>query len=203
MPTVRLEALATVADLEATHGDFDRLEDVIRRDVGLSYKLLRYVNSAFFGLPRKVGSVREALTTLGARTVQQWATVLVLAGVAARGNELIATGLARARMCEDLAAAEACGTTGEDRCFTVGLFSVIDALLDAPMDEALAELPLVPEVTLALLERGGTAGRLLTEVLAYERGEFDALAGHERRVRVAASYRDAVAWADAAMVAIS
>jgi EAL and modified HD-GYP domain-containing signal transduction protein len=202
VPSDRPEALSTLADLESTNGEFDRLEEVIRRDVGLSYKLLRYVNSAFIGLPRELGSVRDALTTLGARTVKQWATVLVLAGVSGRGKrELIATGLVRARICEQLVgeAPEAL----RDRCFTVGMFSVIDALLDVSMETALAELPLVDQVLEALLNHRGIEGRTLVSVLAYERGDFDAMAPGAELGAVAECYGEAVAWADAAATVVA
>src|SRR5262245_17637262 len=72
MPTNSKETLGALAELQATGGDFDRLEDVIRRDVGLSHRLLRYANSAFVGLASPVESVHDALTRLGSRTVQQW-----------------------------------------------------------------------------------------------------------------------------------
>jgi c-di-GMP phosphodiesterase len=202
VPAAQVDALATVAQLEATGGAFELLEDVIRRDLGLSYKLLRYVNSAFFGLPREVGSVREALTTLGSRTVKQWATVLALAGASgAGGGELISTGLLRARMCEDLFQGD--DRTAAERCFTVGLFSVIDALLDTPMEQALAELPLVDEVRDALLHREGEAGRILAQVLAYERGEFDCVDCDDRLAVIGQSYRGALEWADAAAATVA
>src|SRR3712207_8243244 len=63
---------------------------------GLSYKLLRYVNSAFFSLPRKVSSVREALVLLGTSSIRRWASLLVLADIDDRPHELLVTALVRA-----------------------------------------------------------------------------------------------------------
>ena len=95
-----LAALAAVARPDAS---FEDLEHAIGNDVGLSLKLLRYVNSAFFALPRTVESVREALTLLGTATVRRWATVMALVSAADDApEELVELALQRARMCEVL-----------------------------------------------------------------------------------------------------
>jgi EAL and modified HD-GYP domain-containing signal transduction protein len=132
-------------------------------------KLLRYVNSAFFALPRTVSSVREALTLLGARTVRRWAVVMAISALPDVHDELVSLALRRARMCEVLAGS----ALPEERetLFTIGLFSVADALLDAPMDEVLDSLPFTDEIKAALLRREGAKGELLAAVTAYERGD--------------------------------
>src|SRR5262245_57764239 len=131
---------------ELTSGDvsFEDLERIISSDVGLSLKLLRYVNSAFFALPRTVSSVHEALNLLGVRTVRRWATVMVISSIPDVPDELVALGLRRAHMCEMLAGA----VSGEEKetMFTIGLFSVADALLDMPMADVLASLPFTEEI---------------------------------------------------------
>ena len=104
VPTQCLGALSAVSSLNAVE-DFDSLEQIITRDVGLSLRLLRYANSAYVFLPRRVGSVREALIMLGARQVRRWATVVVLAGTSDAPHELLVTGLVRARMCQLLCGA--------------------------------------------------------------------------------------------------
>ncbi len=198
VPTQCLGALSAVSSLNTVE-DFDTLEQIITRDVGLSLRLLRYANSAFVFLPRRVGSVREALIMLGARQVRRWATVVVLAGTSDAPHELLVTGLVRARMCQLL-----CGAPDEqsaDRFFTVGLFSVVDALVDAPMDEVLATLPFSEEIVSALQVREGPLGQLLEDVLAYERGDFDAITEHASApdgLTFDAVYREAVTWADSA-----
>ena len=128
------------------------------------------MNSAFFALPRNIGSVREALTLLGTRTVRRWATVMAMSAIPNAPHELVSIALHRARMCEMLAGS----ALPEERetLFTIGLFSVADALLDAPMEEVLESLPFSDEIRAALLRREGPKGDLLTAVLAYERGEF-------------------------------
>jgi EAL and modified HD-GYP domain-containing signal transduction protein len=205
-----LKALAAVTAPEAS---FEDLEAAITSDVGLSLKLLRYVNSAFFSLPRTVESVREALTLLGTATVRRWATVVALASAADAPDELVELALQRARMCEVLG-----GSTdldGGDGHFTVGLFSVADALLDAPMEDVLETLPFSDEIRAALLKREGPKGELLNTVVAYERGEFPPLPGEAAPpgaapaagapaqapggvMSLAGAYRAALEWADEA-----
>ena len=198
VPTQCLGALSAVSSLNAIE-DFDALEQIITRDVGLSLRLLRYANSAYVFLPRRVGSVREALIMLGARQVRRWATVVVLAGTSDAPHELLVTGLVRARMCQLLSGARDEQTA--DRYFTVGLFSVVDALVDAPMDEVLATLPFSEEVMQALQQRDGELGEVLEAVLAYERGAFEDVAVHAPApagMTYEAAYREAVGWADSA-----
>ena len=124
-----LGSLRRLAELTAGDVSFEDLEQIISSDVGLSLKLLRYVNSAFFALPRTVSSVREALTLLGVRTVRRWAVVMAISALPDVHDELVSLALRRARMCEMLAGS----ALPEERetLFTIGLFSVADALLDA------------------------------------------------------------------------
>jgi c-di-GMP phosphodiesterase len=190
------EALGSLGEIQSAGGDFDSVQRVILRDVGLSYRLLRYANSAFIGLPSPVGSVREALIRLGARTVQQWATMLVLAGLPGKPHQLVATALLRARMCQ--LAVPPRNRHLMDRLFTVGMFSVIDALLDMPMEEALSGLPLDDDVMTALLGGGSIEGDVLQRVLAYERGDFDLLDLDGEDDILARIYPVALAWSDAA-----
>ncbi len=192
-----LKALAEVAKPDAT---FEDLEAAISTDVGLSLKLLRYINSAFFALPRTVESVREALTLLGTATVRRWAMVMALASASDAPEELVELALQRARMCEVLGGNRELNAA--DAAFTVGLFSVADALLDAPMEDVLETLPFSDEIRAALLRREGPNGELLNTVVAYEQAEFPAQEPGE--APLATVYTDALEYAgEAARAAVS
>jgi c-di-GMP phosphodiesterase len=199
--TSGLGSLRRLGELTAGDVSFEDLERIIASDVGLSLKLLRYVNSAFFALPRTLGSVREALSMLGVRTVRRWATVMAISAIPDVPDELVALGLRRARMCEMLAGSAL--PEERDTMFTIGLFSVADALLDAPMAEVLDSLPFTDEIQTALLRRGGPKGELLRAVTAYERGEFPTLQTSDPDVSLAGAYRAALEWADEAGRAIA
>jgi c-di-GMP phosphodiesterase len=111
-------------------------------------------------------------------------------------DELVALGLRRARMCEMLAGSAL--PDERETLFTIGLFSVADALMDAPMAEVLDSLPFTEEIQAALLRREGPKGELLSAVISYERGEFPTLAAAEAGVSLAGAYRAALEWADEA-----
>ena len=105
-------------------------------DVGLSFRLMRYINSPFFGLRMRVGSIGQAVALLGFEQLKQWITLTLFMGIDDQPTELTVTALVRARFCE-LAAQEYPDGSSRDM-FTLGLFSVIDALLRAPMAELLS-----------------------------------------------------------------
>ncbi|HEY1594084.1 MAG TPA: HDOD domain-containing protein [Thermoleophilaceae bacterium] len=194
VPTNRLAKLSLLAELNNPEADFDGLERIIARDVGLSYRFLRYINSAFFSLPHKVGSIRQALVLLGISAVKKWATLLAMADIDDKPNELVVTALVRAKMCE-LAVASRPAREREEY-FTTGMFSVVDALLDSPMDVVLSSLPLSDEIKDALQYHLGPKGVVLKAVLSYELARFDDLkALAPPGVSAQEIYTWAIAWA--------
>ncbi|MEA2421249.1 MAG: hypothetical protein QOF55_348 [Thermoleophilaceae bacterium] len=173
---------------------FDELQEIIGRDVALSYNLLRFINSAFFALPRRVDSIRDALVLLGSINVRKWATLMSLAESQDKPRELVVTALVRARMCELLARAYHDRDT--EGAFTTGLFSVVDALTDSSMVEILTTLPLSSEIIQALLNYEGPKGRILRAAVAYERGNFGELGAlPPTRTPLSDLYSQAVEWA--------
>jgi EAL and modified HD-GYP domain-containing signal transduction protein len=194
-PQGAFASLHALGELTTAGSSFEDIERVIGADVGLSLGLLRYVNSAYFALPRRVDTVREALTLLGTRAVRRWATVMALSAVPDAPDQLVALALLRGRMCELLGRPP--DDEERDRLFTVGLLSVADALLDAPMEEVLQELPLSDEIKGALLRHEGRRGRVLATVLGYEEGHFPTAANGDPS-ELADAYLIALRWADEA-----
>jgi c-di-GMP phosphodiesterase len=183
-----------LAQLQDDALDFDSLQEIIGRDIALSYNLLRFINSAFFSLPRRVDSIRDALVLLGVGNVRKWATLMALAESHDKPRELVVTGLVRARMCELLG--ETHGHRDGEGAFTTGLFSVVDALTDRSMVELLSTLPLSREIISALLNHEGAKGRILRAAIAYERGNFGELGDlPPSRVPLSDLYAQAVEWA--------
>ena len=136
---------------------------------------------------------------IGINTIKNWVSLLLLARIDDKPKELMRVALIRARMSELLAEVHA-HRDERDQYFTCGLFSVLDALMDRPMEELLAALPLSDTVKNALLEYTGDTGAVLTEVLNYEKGAWQQLA----ETGIPASeyrncYLQAVMWADQSM----
>ena len=180
-----LRVAATIQDPDLELADLER---VVTTDVALSYRLLKYMNSAYFSLRQPVSSIGQALALLGIDNVRQWITLTLAAQVGDKPRELLVTALIRARFCQ-LAGRPDDGTPAE--LFALGLFSVVDALTDTPMPEILAQLPFAPRVTEALISHTGP-GRLLECLNAIEHGEFDAAC--ELVEQPARHYLDAITW---------
>ena len=166
------------------------LERIISNDVALSYRLLKYINSAYFGIRNEITSIRHALALLGIEPLRRWATLSIFAEVGDPPRELLVTALIRARFCETAGSTED-GPPAE--LFTMGLFSVLDALTGTPMYTAIADLPLAPVLHDALLHHSGP-GRLLDSVIAIEEGQFDR--ANEITPDSSQAYLNAVAWSN-------
>jgi c-di-GMP phosphodiesterase len=194
----RASMLQIVAALQDPTVQLGQLERMIGRDVGLSFRLLRYINSAFFGLRFEISSIGQALALLGVENLRRWATLTVLASIDGKPPELTVTALVRARFCEQAGEQIAGPRPGE--LFTLGLFSVIDALMDAPIDEVVGMIPFPSDMCDALIERKGEKGALLNCVTALEAGDFDRA---QRLVRGAGDlYVEALMWANEASQAL-
>ena len=166
------------------------LERLISSDVALSYWLLRYINSAYFGMSQRISSIMHAVTLLGLQNVRQWAMLTAFAAIENKPRELFLTALIRARFCE-LAGTPQDGVPQER--FTLGLFSVLDALLDTEMETAVGLLPLPPRMRDALVSHNGP-GRLLDCVQAIEQGHFNPVV--RQLDHAARHYVAAVGWAN-------
>lgn len=144
----------------------DELERLISQDVALSYKILRYINSAAMALPRKLDSIGQAVVYLGLQRIKAWANLIALSQVENKPQEILYTALVRANMCQQLI--QRSGQHSTETAFTVGLLSTLDLLLDSPLTKVLKELPLSDEIHDALLEKSGPIGEALACTLAYE-----------------------------------
>ncbi len=198
----RSVVLSLIAQLQNPAIELREVEKLIAQDVILSFRLLRYINCATFGLRREVDSIRQALMLLGLGTVRNWATLLLLSQIDDRKpRELMTIALIRARMCELISTTDL--GVDSNQAFTAGLFSLLDAMLDLPMENLLDQMPLSMPIKLALLNREGALGALLDNVIRYERGEWDGLAQHDAvSIDYNSAYLAAVRWADHSSTAL-
>lgn len=195
MPPNRLAILRLLSRLQDPEISTRELEELISQDVTLSYKILRYINSAAVALPRQVESIHQAVVYLGLQAIKNWISLLSLAGLEDKPMELLVTTMVRARMCEELA--RATRQKNAQAFFTVGLFSALDAMMDRPLEELLDDLPLSESVREALLHQAGPAGQALQCVLAYERGDWDVARHAEFSAQtLREAYLTAVQWAE-------
>lgn len=167
IPDNQLILVKLLQKLQDADADFGEIEHLISHDPGLTYKLLRLLNSAAFGMPRQINSIRQGLVILGLKAIKTWTSLIILSELNAVPQELLNQALIRAKMGESLASHYDCST---ESSFLVGLFSTIDAMLNQPMATIIKSLPLDDETKQALLNKQGKLGQMLTDIELYERG---------------------------------
>jgi EAL and modified HD-GYP domain-containing signal transduction protein len=197
----KIRLLEILGELNREDTNVDQLETLIKPDVSLSYRLLQYMNSAFFNLPNKVTSIKGAILFLGLSQVRKIVTLLVTAKLAdSKPNELIRVSIIRAKLCE--LAGEARGFGGDtSELFLLGLFSLMDAILDADMAEIVNDLPVSDRLKLALTKKEGELAEYLKAVSCFEKGEWDDASEMgsicDSLDLTIEKYVEAVEWADA------
>ena len=175
VPGFKLNYLQMLQEIQLPNVNFHHLEAIVKRDMALSFKLLRYINSAYFGLSNKVASIMHAITLLGAREFRQWASLVLMASMGTdKPDELVVHALIRARFCESLAPMLGMKQQAQE-LFLLGMFSMIDAILGRPLEEILKDLPLSPEIKDALAGKPNRLRSVLDYAVAYEKGNWDGL----------------------------
>jgi EAL and modified HD-GYP domain-containing signal transduction protein len=183
----------------------NELDQMISVDVGLTYRLLRMVNSVVVNPADEVDSVRTALLILGLERVRALVSLLALAAIEAKPSELMVAALVRAKMCESIAGVKGLGDTS--RHFMVGLLSVLDAMLEMPMSDILKQIPLSGQMKEVLLNSEGISsplGESLSVAKAFEVGDWDQIGkAAEATPQISRCYLAAVQWADKAAASIA
>ena len=168
--SIKTSKLRLLAEINKKDTSMENLEKIIEGDVAIAYKLLRYINSAYYYLLSEVTSIRQAIVYLGEREIRRFVILVVISELAAeKPNELLRLSLVRAKFCELLAAG--CHFSADaSELFLLGLFSMIDAILDTPMKQAMEKLPLADPVKEALTVQEGPYVPFLQAIISYEQG---------------------------------
>lgn len=185
-------AIQLLAGINKEDVSFKEIGNVVSQDVGLSYKLLHYINSAFFSLPNRIESIQHAIVCLGLMEIRRWINILTLSSLSDKPPCILQNVMIRAKMCELLAIEI---NDDRERFFLVGLLSGLDALLDLPLEKAMEHLPLSPKITEAITLKSGIAGEALQYVIDYERwNQGDSTFRNIDRNRVANIYLECIDW---------
>lgn len=185
-------SLQLLGTLNKDDVEFEEIASLVSQDVGLTYKLLHYINSAFFALPNRIESINQAIACLGLIEVKRWLNILTLSNLSEKPSSVLQVVLIRAKMCELLAR-----EVGQDAemFFLVGMFNGLDTLLDMSLEKALEELPLSKKITEAVLYKTGIAGEALQYALDYERWTLDhATFQYIAPQRIRAIYLESIQW---------
>jgi len=197
----KITLLQIVGEANKKDCNFDKLEKLINRDVSISYKLLRYINSAFFKRACEISTIKHAIVLLGEDEIKRFISLVTTAELASdKPDELVRTSIIRARFCELLGLNSSNGTDVSE-LFLMGLFSLIDAMLDNTMESIMKNLPLSKNIKQALIEANGGLVDYLKFVSYYETANWDQCSSIIAKIRVDEDkipefYQDAVNWAD-------
>jgi EAL and modified HD-GYP domain-containing signal transduction protein len=153
LSTSQVNKIKLLRELSAPEVDSSRLVEIIQTDLSISYRLLKYINSAFFGLQIKVTSIPRAVSMLGSRNLRQWLQVVILSDVSTedKAHELVRISVQRARFLQLLSARHPV-PFDQDGMFLLGFFSLLDAILDQSMGLVLEGIPLDPAIKRALVD---------------------------------------------------
>ncbi|MBU5487486.1 HDOD domain-containing protein [Clostridium sp. MSJ-8] len=148
--------------------DIERIEYIIKSDLSISYKLIRFLNSSTFGFIQTINSIKQAIMLLGRDELRKWLTLIAISEMQVDNNEeLVKNTIARGRFCELLA--EKIVPQKKSKAFMVGLFSDLDLFMDKPMKTLVEEVHLEKEVSEALLGEENSIRKILELVKAYEK----------------------------------
>ena len=196
---IALEILNLLGDINVS---LEELENLIVQDLQLYYKLLRFINSAYYNFNRKINSIKEALIYLGLNTLRSISLVIALSESTTRSPDLFYLALTRAKMCELLAQSQK--WPNEAIYFNAGLVSLLDVLLEIPMDMILSELPLSASIKEAVLHYEGRVGSALRCAIHYEHVDWKEIADSQFDKDLAhTAYLEASRWATALQQGLS
>ncbi len=169
---IYLQLLNAVAAPEL---NFKTIEEILKQEPSLLYRLLRYLNSPILGLRAEIRDVPHAIAMLGEREFRRWASIFALVSLGNRKPpELVRTALTRAYFCENISL-PAHREDQRSALFLMGLLSVSDALLDKPIEEVLCSVCVSDDIKLTLCGRGGSMKDVYHMLLALERADWDSL----------------------------
>ena len=197
IPANRLNYLRLLQAVSKPDLEVREMEELIKHEASVCYRLLRYLNSAAFGIRNEVHSIRHALTLLGEREVRRWVRLVVtLTAAEGRSSELLNTAMTRARFCELIANRV---PHGESDLFLMGLLSMIDAILEIPMVTILENIPLEHETKAVLMGSPSKLTPVYHLMLAREAGDWEGTAERSRELglsesEIAESYWQAMQW---------
>lgn len=191
----QLGMLELLSQINNPDVDLDQLSELVSRDMALSMRALKHVNSAASALSRRIESVHEAVVYLGREAIKRLVTLLLMAGVDDKPGELVTMALTRARFMQLYATAGQ--RSDADSYFTVGLLSLLDTLMDMPMDAVLKSMSLSQELQGALQQHSGTKGEALALASRLERGITVPERGNSIPSSLIADlHNQALSWAD-------
>lgn len=181
----------------------DEIAHIVERDTGVSFKLLRFVNSAFFARRSKITSLKQAVVRLGQEEVKKFVAIIATASLGeTKPNELTRLSITRARFCEQLALKDKRYGAEPGAAFLSGLLSKLDAMMDDELSKILDHIHAGPTILQALIEKRGAISFFLATAAAIERIDWQHIERAAGKLKLSSStvialYHEASNWAAA------
>ena len=198
----QINMLEIMSEVNQRHFKFSKVEEIITRDVSISYKLMRYINSAYYRRMSEISSIKQAIVLLGEKGIRSFLSLIAMTNLSQdKPDELIRSSVIRAKFGELMANCIAARPDSSE-LFTLGLFSSIDALLDDTMENIMAKLPLAEAIKIALISGEGNLKPYLDIVKCYERGDWESFLKIKEEIQIRDEklpdcFLEALTWADA------
>ncbi len=165
-----------VVEVTKDEPDIEEIERLISMDASLTYGILKMVNSAYFALRKQTTDIHQAMVVLGLEQLKQWIYLLSASGadqaIDEGTEEFLKRSFMRAYFCSELIKFTKDMPISRSEAYLMGMFSTLDHLVDAPLEDILSELPISEEIRSALLTKEGRCGKLYSLVLSYESADW-------------------------------
>jgi c-di-GMP-related signal transduction protein len=199
IPSSQLALLQLIVEVNRPEFEIDDIEKLVNQDISISFKLLKYLNSAYYSRPQPISSIRQAIAFLGEKGTRLFVSLIATSKLSEqKPDELIRTSCIRARFLENIGKES---HLDDGDFFMLGLFSLLDAMLDAPMDILMKQLPISEDIVQALVYKAGKLFPYLQLIQLYEVGDWEELDAAMVQLnldehKIMDFYLDAVHWAE-------
>ena len=174
MPVRNFTCFNILSELLDKEFDINKVEQIIKSDVAISFKIMKMLNSASFGFIQKISSIKQAIMLIGREALSKWLTIIAMSEMQSSNEEEITKSIIiRARFCELIA--EKINSPKSTQCFLAGLFSNLDVYMQKNMDEIISDLPVEEELKEALVGKKNDINKILKLVISYERADNEAI----------------------------
>ncbi len=197
----QMTKLKLISELQHEDLNIRKVETLIKNDLSISFKLLKFLNSAYFKRPNPINTIKEGITYLGVDELKKFLSVVTVSDLNRdKPNELIRRSVVRAMMCEKLGTIIRTEFT-QDELFTLGLFSFMDALLDHKMEDILKVVGFSQNMKDSLLGKVKSFNTIIKLISCFERGDwgksiFKAISGKAIEAKLPGFYFDSIKMAN-------
>jgi len=201
IPPLKINLLRILLEVNKKDFSFQKVEELMLGDVSINYKILKYINSAYYRRYQIIKSVKHAINLLGEDNVRKFVSLFAIGRMSEdKPHELLKTSCIRAKFCESMSALCSSKISSQE-LFSLGMFSLLDIILDVRMERVMEELPLTDDLKSALIDQTGLLGDFLQLTIAYEQADWPNTEAMSQKLSIEMDkypeiYMDACEWAD-------